>query len=162
MQEIWKPVKDYEGLYEVSNLGRVQSLNYRRTKQVRCLSATYNAKGYLQVLLCNNGKKQTRTVHLIVAESFLNHTRCGMKLVVDHINDVRNDNRLENLRIITNRENTYRTQDKYASKYKGVCWYESSKKWRAKITIANKCIHLGVFNTEEEASEVYQNKLKTL
>ena len=160
--EIWKPVKDYEGLYEVSNLGRVKSLNYRKTKQVRCLSATYNAKGYLQVLLCNNGKKQTRTVHLIVAESFLNHTRCGMFLVVDHINNVRNDNRVENLQVITNRENSYKKQGKYASKYKGVSWSESSKKWRAKITINDKSIHIGVFKCELAASVAYQNKLKTL
>ena len=56
MEEIWKPVKDYEGLYEVSNMGRVKSLNYRRTGKEKVLKGKLNNSGYLKVTLCKEGK----------------------------------------------------------------------------------------------------------
>ena len=118
--------------------------------------------GYCLVSLYNKNKCKTISVHQLVAMTFLNHTPCGHKLVVDHINDNKLDNRLENLQLISNRENACRTQGSYSSKYKGVTWDKESKKWRARIDLNGKTIHLGRFNCELAASLAYQTKLKEI
>jgi hypothetical protein len=81
--------------------------------------------------------------------------------IIDHINRVKTDNRLSNLRPITHRGNmSNRDKSKTSSKYTGVNWNESNQKWRVKIGINKKTVPLGYFNSEEEASEAYQNYLK--
>ena len=156
--EIWKPIKDYEGLYEVSSLGRVKSL--RRNK---VMNVFFDSRKYIIVSLRKDSIRKTFRVHSLVAESFLNHVRNGrMDLVIDHINDNPSDNRLENLQIITQRENTCKTQGRYTSKYKGVCWYSRDKRWVSKIYIDKKTIVLGYFKCELTAHQAYQNKLKTI
>ena len=155
--EIWKDIKDYEGLYKVSNLGRVKSLKFGKE---RILSAATNATGYSLVALCN-GKTKAITVHQLVAMAFLNHKPCGHKIVVDHINTIKTDNRLENLQVITHRQNC--TKDKKGtSKYTGVHWCKPRNKWRAEIRINGKTKYLGSFKSELEASEAYQLKLETI
>ena len=155
--EIWKDIKDYGGLYKVSNLGRVKSLKFGKE---RILSAATNATGYSLVALCN-GKTKAITVHQLVAMAFLNHKPCGYKLVVDHINTIKTDNRLENLQVITHRQNC--TKDKKGtSKYTGVHWCKPRNKWRAEIRINGKTKYLGSFKSELEASEAYQLKLETI
>lgn len=156
--EIWKTIKDYEGLYEVSNLGRVKSL--RRNK---VMNVFFDSRKYIIVSLRKDSIRKTFRVHSLVAESFLNHVRNGrMDLVIDHINDNPSDNRLENLQIITQRENTCKTQGRYTSKYKGVCWYSRDKRWVSRIYIDKKIIVLGYFKCELAAHQAYQNKLKTI
>ena len=54
-EEIWKDIKGYEGKYQVSNLGRVRSLNYRRTGKERILKYLINTRGYLTTVLYKNG-----------------------------------------------------------------------------------------------------------
>jgi len=71
IKEIWKDIPGYEGLYQVSNLGRVRSLNYHRSGQVRVLSLGKLNKGYLGVGLCKNGKMKTYKVHRLVAIAFI-------------------------------------------------------------------------------------------
>ena len=85
--EIWKDVKGYEKHYKVSNLGRVKSVKFNKEK---VLSKTKLSNGYLKVLLCKNGKSKTKTVHSLVAESFLNH-KSNIYIVVDHINNIKTD-----------------------------------------------------------------------
>ena len=68
--EIWLPVKGFEGLYEVSSFGRVRSLNYNHTGQTKVLS-TGESKGYLFVILYKNGKRKHYSVHRLVASAFL-------------------------------------------------------------------------------------------
>ena len=88
MKEIFKDIPNYEGLYQVSNLGNVKSLNYRRTKKERVLKTVVNGVGYLNVYLSKNGKIKTFTVHKLVCMAFLNHTPNGSKgLVADHRNN---------------------------------------------------------------------------
>lgn len=73
MIEIFKPKKDYEGLYEVSNLGRVKSLgngNSNNSKP-KLLKLNKTKKGYLRVQLCKDGKGKKFLVHRLVAETFL-------------------------------------------------------------------------------------------
>jgi hypothetical protein len=149
--EIWKSIQNYEGLYEVSNLGRVKSLKFNKEKIL-----SQGMLRYCNVVLWKNSIGITRTVHQLVAESFLNHTPNGMKLVVDHINDDKLDNRVENLQIVTTRFNAYKTQGKYSSKYKGVSWDKKLNKWRAMISINGKLKHLGYFNCELLAYHEYE------
>lgn len=155
--EEFRDIPGYEGLYQVSNLGNVKSLPREKIKK---LSKGNN--GYLQVTLNYNGKRKTRTVHQLVAVAFLNHTPCMHKLVVDHINDDKLDNRVTNLQIVTTRFNSRKTQVKYSSQYKGVYWDSKAKKWKSEITINKKKFFLGRFKKEYDAHVAYQNKLLSL
>lgn len=167
--EIWKDVIGYEGLYQVSNLGNVKSLNRLMqkgknifTSKEKILKHNIKSNGYSAVVLCLNKIEKTMPIHQLVAMAFLNHNPCGFKLVIDHINDVKTDNRIENLQIVTQRENACKTQGKYSSKYKGVSWHKVAKKWVCKIEINRKSHYLGLFNCEKEAHQAYQNKLKEI
>ena len=100
--EIWKDIPNYEGYYQVSNLGNVSRVNSNSNLKAG------NTHGYLQVVLCVNKQKKNYKVHQLVAMAFLNHKPCGMKLVVDHINGKKTDNRVENLQVITNRNNRHK------------------------------------------------------
>jgi hypothetical protein len=72
--EIWRPVRDFEGVYEVSNLGRVKSLNYRNTGKPGIITPMHrNCDKYLRIALSKKGKKEYRYLHRIVAESFLSN-----------------------------------------------------------------------------------------
>lgn len=102
--EQWRDIKDYEGLYQVSNEGRVKSLNYRQTKQEKILKAFSNNHGYLMVALSKNGKPIHKLVHRLVAEAFIKNEE-GKQEEIDHINGIRDDNRVENLRWCTPEEN---------------------------------------------------------
>lgn len=157
--EIWKAIKGYEGIYEISNLGRVKSFKLGIEK---LLKPTIGKNGYYTISLCENGIKKTKYIHQLVAIAFLNHIPCGHKLVVDHKNQVRYDCRLENLQIITQRENTDKKHLPSTSKYVGVSWINNRKKWQSYITINGKVKHLGLFNSEIEAHNAYQSKLNSL
>ena len=94
--EAWKTVKDYEGLYEVSNFGRVKSKK-RTTTQGGILNPS-KGKCYLYITLCKNGIKKTKMVHKVVVDSF-HGVNEGME--VNHRNGVKTDNELDNLEWIT-------------------------------------------------------------
>lgn len=93
-QEIWKPVVNYEGLYEVSNLGRVKSVPRKGTKggMLRLLP---DDKGYLRVNPCKNGKQEPCLVHILVMRAFVGE--CPEGYEVDHYDWNPSNNRLENL-----------------------------------------------------------------
>jgi hypothetical protein len=155
MNEIWKDVKGYEGIYQVSNIGRVKNLKFNKEKILKL----YLSHGYYRISLGKDGKNIYRAVSQLVAEAFLGHNPCGMKLVIDHINDIKTDNRVENLQIVTQRENAYKTQGNYTSQYKGVSWYKRSNKWIASIYINGKHNFLGYFTNEHEAHLTYVKAL---
>ena len=108
--EIWKPIKGFEGLYEVSNMGNVRSVDrYVMCGKQYCLlkgkpkKAYYTPMGYLMTDLCKNGQGTHYYVHRLVAEAFISNPKnlpC-----IDHINTIRDDNRVENLRWCTKKEN---------------------------------------------------------
>ena len=109
--EVWKPIKGYEGLYKVSNLGNVRSVDRHVMINNRyCLlkgkprKAYYSSWGYLTVILYKNNQGKHYSVHRLVAEAFVpnpNNLPC-----IDHINTIRDDNRAINLRWCTHKENS--------------------------------------------------------
>jgi hypothetical protein len=159
MKEIWKDVVGYEGNYKVSNLGRIKSLKFNKE---RILKQPTNCYGYNIVSLCLKGKNLPVPIHSIVAIAFLGHKPCGHNLVIDHINNIKTDNKVENLQIVTQRFNVYKTQGKYSSQYIGVHWDKQNKKWRAKIRINYTQKYLGLFIDEYQAHLAYQNALKNI
>lgn len=171
MEEIWKDIPNYEGLYQVSSLGNVRSLNrviYREGKFAVPLKGQEikkvikKTKGYYCVDLYKNGKGKQFEVQQLVAMAFLGHKPCGHKLVVDHINDDKLDNRVENLQIVTIRYNACKTQGRYSSQYKGVSWCKSSNRWMARIEVNRKSKYLGLFIFEYDAHLAYQKALSEI
>lgn len=169
-EEIWKDIPNYEGIYQVSNLGNVKSLgrfvkrkSHRLYIPFRLLKPYKNSIGYYNCNLYKNNSIRTFTLHQLVAIAFLNHIPDGtQELVVDHINNNRLDNRLENLQIITQRENANRKHLESTSKYVGVCFVKERNKWTAQIVVNRKKVWLGSFEHEIDAHISYQNKLKEL
>lgn len=100
--EIWKPINDFPQ-YMISNVGRVKSLNYKRMNIEKLLTPTLAKNGYLMVDLKNKGLRKNTYVHKLIAQAFIPNP--DNKSYVDHINANRTDNRVENLRWVTHKEN---------------------------------------------------------
>jgi len=161
--EVWKDIPEYEGLYQVSNLGNVRSLNYRRTGKCKNLIQTINNKYKRKnVTMRKNSISYTKKPYILVAETFLNHNPCGHKIVVDHIDNNSLNDKLYNLQLITQRKNTVKNKNLGTSKYTGVYWNKDNKKWRATIYVNKKNINLGYFTDEKEAAKAYQNELNKI
>ena len=168
-KEIWKDIPGYEGLYQVSNIGRVKSLGRMvkhssggyRTVRERILKPNVDNHGYLQVGLSKNCKIKTIKIHQLVAIGFLNHKPSGYNIVVDHIDNNPLNNCVNNLQLITPRLNL--SKDKCGvSKYTGVYFHKNRGKWSSHININGKQIYLGVFVDEELAGLTYQIALKNI
>lgn len=111
MDELWKSITGYEGLYEVSTLGRVRSIERvvvnKRDREMTIKETilkpenVYN--GYERVYLYKNGKGVHKRVATLVYESFIGAIPEGLE--IDHANGVRTDNRLENLRAVSHLDN---------------------------------------------------------
>lgn len=98
MEEVWRPVVGYEGLYEVSNLGRIRSLDRyvgKRLFKSQTLKPKTDRYGYLVVDLRSHSKHKSKTIHRLVAEAFLPNP--GNLPQVNHKNEDKTDNRVENL-----------------------------------------------------------------
>lgn len=112
MTEIWKPIQNFEGIYEVSSYGRIKSLarkdstgNGNRNTE-RLLKPDLNTKKsmkYYRVTLCKNGKTTRFSVHRLVAEHFIPNP--DNKLFVNHIDNNGLNNHIENLEWVTHSEN---------------------------------------------------------
>lgn len=164
--ENWKNIVGYEGLYQVSDQGRVKSLdrvvvrsdgkvmNYKS----RIMKPAIDKKGYKRVALSKENKLSTYKVHRLVAQHFLGNS----ELIVDHIDHDRSNNNLSNLRYVNARENSSHRKDKGSSEYIGVSWDKFTNSWKSSIQVQGKLKHLGRFDTELEASQAYQKELATL
>lgn len=118
--EVWKDIFGYKGLYQVSNLGRVKSLEkkiidalgreYVLSKKI--LTIKKHPKGYCFIILSKNNAKKSFLIHRLVGFCFIPNPEC--KSQINHLNGNRSDNRLENLNWATNSENNL-----HAYKYLG-------------------------------------------
>lgn len=102
--EVWKDIAGYEGKYQVSNLGRVKSLNYMHTGKEGILKAGLDRYGYLTVNLCKDGISMHKTVHRLVAFVFVEGCMDG--LVVNHIDECKTNNHASNLEWCTYKQNS--------------------------------------------------------
>lgn len=159
-EEIWRDVIGYEGMYQISNIGRVKSFY----KKGRILKPRDDNRGYYSVNLSKDKIHKNRSIHVLVAMAFLGHIPCGFKLVVNHIDGNKLNNTVDNLEIVTNRQNSstcFKVNiEKLTSQYTGVCWHKNKRKWESGIRINGKVTHLGHFEIEEEASMAYQAALR--
>lgn len=164
-KEVYKNIKGYEGLYQVSNKGNIKSLlrrarnkNGHRVVKEKILLASLDGNGYKKVRLCREGVCLTRKVHQLVAVAFLHHSPCGFDTVVDHVDDNPLNNESNNLQLVSHRYNISKSK-KGSSKYTGVCWAKKQNKWGASIQVNGKSKHLGYFTNELEAGNAYKNEL---
>lgn len=112
--EVWKPVRGYEGVYEISDLGRVRRLaksvacgaggQYRRTLPPTVLRPQMTRNGYQKVCLYADGVSENRLIHRLVAEHHL-PPPVGEQCEVNHIDLCKTNNRVSNLEWSTHREN---------------------------------------------------------
>lgn len=115
----------------------------------RCSSV--NADGYLMIIIHGKSYPAHRLAWLVVHGSMPDG-------IVDHINRVRLDNRISNLRLATHSENMQnrKLQKNNKSGFRGVSWDEKYGKWRARINVARRCINLGYYDSPELASLAFE------
>jgi hypothetical protein len=151
--EVWKDVVGYEGLYEVSSIGRLRSLNYPKAKIIKHGLRS----GYPSAMLYKESKYKNIFIHIIEAIAFIDPNYLKKGLVVNHKDFNRQNNLLSNLEVVTMRENNNKKHLPSTSKYTGV--YLNKGKWNSVISVNRKRIYLGYFNTEIEASRYYEAAL---
>ena len=147
--EEWRPVVGYEGLYEVSSLGRVKSLVRPRVTVEKVLvpnKLSFNNR-YYSVGLTKDKKKKVFSIHRLVCAAFIGQS----SLPVNHIDQNRLNNHILNLEYVYPRENT--NHHKVGKYLKGVS--RSRNKFKAAIRINGNFTHLGVFDQEIDAHNAY-------
>ena len=167
----WFPVF-YNGLetnIEVTECGRVKRLkvdwmkNKTKSGEIDFTKLKLHKKNYQHIGIQIKGlKPKTVFVHQLVASAFHNYKFEGHKIVVDHIDSNTLNNHKDNLRIVTNRENTSKEKTIKSGLPIGVCFDKRASKYSSNIKIKGKTVFLGRFETLEEASNAYQKKLKTI
>lgn len=114
-KQCWKDIPNYESKYQVSNTGKVRSLNYKRTGKTKILKIREDKNGYTVVTLTKNSKKKTYSVHRLVAQAFIpnpNNLPC-----INHIDEDKTNNTVWNLEWCTHEYNiNYGTHNKKVSK----------------------------------------------
>lgn len=150
--EIWKDIPTFEGKYEVSDLGRVKSLKF---KKERILKNGINSHGYCLVDL--EGK--TFKVHSLVIWAFkeIAPTKTTNDFVIDHFDNMRTNNNLSNLTVIKHRDNLIK-----GTNPTGVRLLKKTGKFAAVIKYKGNVLHLGTFTTEKEANLRYNQEVKKL
>ena len=131
------------------NLERLNS-NYKDAKWTVVKNKSNNVKGYCQVSF-NNSKVKYHTIVWILTTG--EDIPEGMQ--IDHINGNKVDNRFENLRLVTNRENNQNKKAHRQGKLVGCCFDNHANKYMSRIRIGKKIIYLGHYKTEQEAHKVY-------
>ena len=151
MQEIWKDIPDYEGLYQASNSGSIRKFGDEEILRPR------KSGNYLIIDLTKNSFKKTLRVHQIVAITFLNHKPNRFNgFIVDHIDNNPINNKVDNLQLISQRKNCSKDKDKGSSKHVGVHWNKRRSMWKVDITLENKKHYLGYYDDENIAKEKYE------
>lgn len=149
--EIWKPIKNYEGLYEVSSCGRVRSL---RRKAPFILKQTNNGYGYLTVNLYKDGFNKKIKVHRVVAETFVPNP--DNLETVDHLDRDRTNNRIENLRWSTYKEQSTNRNEHNADTKTPVICEETGEIFKNAITAAHWIVekNLSISSATEVAKRI--------
>jgi len=129
-------------LWKWKRVGNKSSIKFRMIDNVP------DNNGYIRPTI--GGKHVLQ--HRIMACAYIGLDMSNTNIEVDHINGVKHDNRLENLRLVTHQQNQHNL-----TKAKGFYWHKNHGKWGAKICLNGQQIHLGYFNTPDEAHNAYTN-----
>ena len=164
MNEIWKDIIGYEGLYQISNLGRVKSLprkfyksNGKVHKSIQneiILKDRFSAKGYKTVVLRKDLIPKSHQVHRLVALNFIGLPDLDRNQV-NHLNKNKLDNQVSNLEWVNNRENINHSLINKCKYSIGI--RKEGKKYSARIVIKKKEIHLGYFDELNNAIQARKN-----
>lgn len=164
--EIWEDVKGYEGLYQISNFGRVFSLEKSTINNgFAAIKFAFFVKtnircGYLVVRLFKSGNAKTYPIHRLIAINFIPNIL--NKPCINHIDRNRQNNAIENLEWVTYRENASHATKLLITKtspFTGVSWNKNYNKWVSYIQINKKRNHLGYFVNELDAKVAYEDAL---
>lgn len=123
MQEIWKDIKGYEGLYQISNMGRVKRF---KRKEEKNLNPCKDKRGYLRIDLYKKGNRKNITIHRLVAIHFIPNPE--NKPEVNHKHGIKTDNRATELEWVTTSENEKHAYDTGLKKQKNGEAHHNSKK----------------------------------
>lgn len=166
MQEIWKDIEGYEGLYQISSLGNIKSLNYNRQKESKLLKKYINPyNNYTQIRLNKKGVGKTFRVHKLVAKAFIPNPE--NKPQINHKDGNKSNNKIDNLEWCTQSENL-----KHASRIlKKVFWkniYDIHLRNKVKVIRSDGKIYNSIKEAKKDINksnahitEVCQGKLKT-
>ena len=154
MKEIWKPVIGYEGLYEVSSMGRLKRKHrisaQGRVLEEKIMKTPIGVQGY-KIVGLRDGTSKSFRLHSLIAQAFLGPKPSGY--VIDHLNGVRHDNRVSNLEYVTPRENICRGKGVDGNPnvpYRGVALTKQGT-YKATITIDKKERVLGTYKNLADA-----------
>lgn len=158
--EVWKDITGYEGIYQVSNAGKVKALartikaksNSERTTSEVEIQPDVNYNGYLSVRLVKNGVRMRHRVHLLVWDAFGTKKRNGKSIVVDHIDNNKTNCHISNLQLLTGRDNIIKGKQKEGH-LTGTC--RVGNIWYSRIRIGNIRKYLGSFPSALEAHTAY-------
>ncbi|MDD3019458.1 MAG: NUMOD4 domain-containing protein [Alphaproteobacteria bacterium] len=167
MNEVWKDIHGYVGIYQVSNFGRVKALpkivnaknGSTRTMPEVIMNAEINYNGYPTIKLVINGKRMRHRVHLLVWDAFGNGIRNGKRVVVDHIDNNKINCHISNLQLLSGRENIIKAK-KRIERLTGA--YFNGNVWFSQIKIKGTCKYLGAFKSEIEAHNAYMGEKELL
>lgn len=166
MTVVFKDISGYEGLYQISNFGDVKSFhkfNSQKRKNNEFVSLKKASNGYLFVCLYKDKKYKHFLVHRLVAQHFVEGY--DDSLYVDHIDMNKENNSSSNLRWVTSRQNSTYCREKYNESTKkpiGVYFDKNCNRYKSSVRVKGKNIHIGYFNSSEEARSAYLNKIKEL
>lgn len=170
--EIWKDIKGYEGVYQVSNMGNVKRLPYSqmmtwlKTPSLRkysggILKPSKKDGKYQVVQLSDSNVSKQFYVHRLVASAFIGEIPSGM--TVNHKDKNIDNNNSDNLEIVSYRDNTIHANKntKMSSKYVGVYWNKARKKWVAMVRLPKgEKNYLGGFDCELKAYQAVIEEYK--
>lgn len=158
MEEEWRDIEEFKGLYQVSNFGRVKSLERYSIQghliDEKIIKPYPNNSGYLDVSLYIDGKRYHRKIHRLVAEAFIPNPEHLNE--VDHIDTDKNNNIVTNLRWVTHSENHLNplTVQLKSKNLKGIKWPEERcEKLRKKVCVFKDGVFIHKFNSYKELDE---------
>jgi len=167
MNEVWINIEGYENLYKISNMGKVKSLSREvngkngstREHVGKELAKLISSNGYQVVRLSKEGKATTYTLHSLMAKNFLRMNLNDKTLIINHKDSNPKNNQLNNLEIVSYRENACHAQlqKTRSCEHIGVSYNKKEGKYKSSITFNGKQIGLGTYLNEEDAYQARVN-----
>lgn len=153
-KEQWKKIEGIDGDYIISNLGNI--INTSTGRNIGFIGSD----NYVHFICKINGKPKNIRVHQLVYDAFGTDRWDGKNVVIDHINNIKHDNRISNLQAIKFRDNCKKEINPNMSGIVGISWNNQKKRWLAQISIENVRYKLGFRRTIEDAKSIYDKALR--